>query len=114
MQTALLAGLRVHTIMARCLSCSQPNFTELGKGHLAKAFALIDAALAEPDPVKNSAMWKKVQALIYEDQPYMFLYWMDEIVGVHGRFENAKVNVLSPFHELWSWSVDPNQVKYAR
>ncbi len=75
---------------------------------------LIDAALGEPDPVKNNAIWKEVQALIYEDQPYMFLYWMDEIVGVHGRFENASVNVLSPFHSLWNWEVDPQQVKYAR
>ena len=75
---------------------------------------LIDAALAEPDPAKNALMWKEIQGIIYEDQPYLFLYWMDEIVGVHGRFDNAKVDVLSPFHELWTWSVDPNQVKYAR
>ncbi len=80
----------------------------------AEVDALIDQALAEPDPVKNGELWKQVQAMIYEDQPYMFLYWMDEIVGVHERFGNAKVNVLSPFHELWTWSVDPNQVKYAR
>ena len=29
----------------RALLCSQPNFTELSKSHLAKAFALIDAEL---------------------------------------------------------------------
>ncbi len=44
MRTTLLLGC-VFTAMARCLPCSQPNFTELSKSHLAKAFALIDAEL---------------------------------------------------------------------
>ncbi len=76
--------------------------------------ALIEQALTEPDPTKNSALWRRVQALIYEDQPYMFLYWMDEIVGVHSRFENAQVNVMSPFDQLWTWSVPADKVKYKR
>jgi peptide/nickel transport system substrate-binding protein len=80
--------------------------------HSPEADALIDQALAEPDPEKNAVLWKTVQEMIYEDQPYMFLYWMDEIVGVHGRFESANVNVMSPFHEIWAWSVAPDQVKY--
>ncbi len=76
--------------------------------------ALIDQALAEPDPAKNSLLWKQVQAQIYEDQPYMFLYWMDEIVGVNSRFKDAKVDILSPFHELSTWWVPEDEVKYAR
>ncbi len=67
--------------------------------------ALIDAAIKEPDPVKNNALWKEAQALIYADQPYTFLYWMDEIVAVHGRFENTTVDILSPYRDVRAWSV---------
>ena len=67
--------------------------------------ALIDAAIKEPDPVKNNAMWKEAQALIYADQPYTFLYWMDEIVAVHSRFSDEKVDILSPYGDLRQWDV---------
>lgn len=74
--------------------------------------ALIEAAIAEPDPAKNAELWKQAQAGIYADQPYTFLYWMDEIVGVHGRFKDAKVDVLSALRDLRSWWVPADEVKY--
>ena len=67
--------------------------------------ALIDAAIKEPDPAKNNAMWKEAQALIYADQPYTFLYWMDEIVAVNSRFSDEKVDILSPYGDLRQWDV---------
>lgn len=67
--------------------------------------ALIDAAINEPDSEKNNAMWKEAQALIYADQPYTFLYWMDEIVAVHSRFDDEKVDILSPYGDLRQWTV---------
>jgi peptide/nickel transport system substrate-binding protein len=67
--------------------------------------ALIDAAINEPDAAKNNAMWKEAQALIYADQPYTFLYWMDEIVAVNDRFDNEKVDILSPYGDLRIWDV---------
>jgi len=76
--------------------------------------ALIEQAISEPDPAKNAELWKQAQAKIYEDQPYTFLYWMDEIVGVHERFKDAKVDVLSAFRDLRSWWVPAEEVKYKR
>jgi len=51
--------------------------------------ALIDQGLATPNPKDSAPIWKEVQAKIYADQPYLFLYWMDEIVAVHERFQNT-------------------------
>ncbi|MCB9758305.1 MAG: hypothetical protein H6739_00555 [Alphaproteobacteria bacterium] len=75
---------------------------------------LIEDALLEVDPDKSAEMFKQAQALIYEDQPYTFLYWMDEIVGVHERFKDAKVDILSSFNQLNTWWVPANEVKYGR
>jgi peptide/nickel transport system substrate-binding protein len=87
------------------------NFTSY---HNDEVDRLIEAAISEPDPAKNAELWKQAQALIYADQPYTFLYWMDEIVGVHGRFKDTKVDILSAFRDLRSWWVPANEVKYDR
>lgn len=76
--------------------------------------ALIEKALAEPDTAKNNAMWRQVQALVYEDQPYTFLYWLDELVALHKRFKDAKIDELSTLRQLNTWWVPANEVKYAK
>ena len=73
---------------------------------------LIEEALAAPSPAVNLPLWKEVQARIYEDQPYTFLYWMDSIVAVAGRFQGVEVDMLSPYRHLRSWWVPPDQIKY--
>jgi peptide/nickel transport system substrate-binding protein len=74
--------------------------------------ALIDQGLSTADPKLATPFWKDVQAKIYEDQPYLFLWWMDEIVGVHERFTQRNINVLSSLDKLHEWSVPPEMVKY--
>lgn len=76
--------------------------------------ALIEQALSTPDPEETARLWKAVQAQIYEDQPYTFLYWRDEIVGLNSRFEDAQVDFLYPYNHLEHWSVAPDKVKYTR
>ncbi|MFT4624700.1 MAG: peptide/nickel transport system substrate-binding protein [Myxococcota bacterium] len=76
--------------------------------------ALIEKGLATPDPRLSAPVWKQLQAEIYADQPYLFLWWMDEIVGVNERFEDAEVNMLSPVHQLHKWKVPADKVKYRR
>ncbi len=76
--------------------------------------ALMKKALREPDPTKNAALWKEVQAKIYEDQPYTFLFWRDEVVGIHKRFRDAKIDILSAYRDLATWWVPKEEVKYKR
>ena len=75
---------------------------------------LIRKGLATPDPVEAAPIWKEMQTKIYEDQPYVFLWWMDEIVGIHERFENVEIDLLSRLHNLHKWEVPEDKVKYKR
>ena len=75
---------------------------------------LIERGLKTPLPNEAAPIWREMQQIIYDDQPYLFLWWMDEIVGVHSRFENAQVNVLSVLYHLHEWEVPPDRVKYNR
>ncbi len=74
--------------------------------------ALIAQGLAQPDPELAAPIWRELQAEIYADQPYTFLYWMDEIVGVHERFQDTSIDILSPYRNLERWNVPADKVKY--
>lgn len=75
---------------------------------------LIAKGLQTPNPKDSAPIWKDVQAKVYEDQPYLFLWWMDEIVAIHERFENTSINVLSPLDHLHEWEVPEDKVKYKK
>lgn len=77
-----------------------------------KADELIERGLATPKPEEAAPIWKELQGVIYDDQPYLFLWWMDEIVAVNNRFTNTHVSVLSNYKDLWDWQVPADKVKY--
>lgn len=88
---------------------SQFNYTSYSNPEVD---ALIEKGLQTPEPEKAAPIWKDMQAKIYEDQPYMFLWWMDEIVGLDSRFSRYHITVLSNFEHLWDWEVPADKVKY--
>lgn len=73
---------------------------------------LIAQGNAEPDYDKARPIWQELQRVIYEDQPHLFLYWADEIVAVHSRFQNAVIDIAGAYRRLWQWSVPVDRVKY--
>ena len=90
---------------------TQFNFTGYCNPEVDK---LMDQGFTTPNPKDAAPIWKDVQARIYADQPYLFLWWMDEIVGINNRFENTSINVLSPIDRLYEWEVPADKVKYQR
>lgn len=79
-----------------------------------KADELIERGLHTPIPEESAPIWREMQQVIYDDQPYTFLWWMDEVIAVDSRFENTSIDVLSPFGNLHQWSVPTDKIKYER
>lgn len=77
-----------------------------------QADALIAQGLSQPDPAQAAETWRELQRSIYEDQPYTFLWWVDEIVAVDGRFHDVQVHPSSPLYHLHEWWVPAGEVKY--
>jgi peptide/nickel transport system substrate-binding protein len=73
---------------------------------------LIDEALEALDPAEAQAKIREMQALIHADQPYTFLYWRDDLVGVHARFRDVKIDILSLLNDLHLWWVPERLQKY--
>jgi len=56
-----------------------------------EADKLIEEARKEFDPKKRYEMYHRFQQIIYEEQPYTFLFTMKELEAVSRRFENVEV-----------------------
>ncbi len=66
---------------------------------------LIERGLSTPNFSEAAPIWKEMQAKIYEEQPMLFLYWMDEIVAVDKRVEHVSVDIVSSLSHLHEWDV---------
>lgn len=92
---------------------SGPEYTFNYPGYSnAEVDRLIDTGLATPDPKEAGPIWKEMQEKVYADQPYLFLWWRDEIVAVDKRFENTSIDITSLTHRLYEWEVPADKVKY--
>jgi peptide/nickel transport system substrate-binding protein len=59
---------------------------------------------SKPGNDKN-ILYKKVQEILYQDEPVTFLFWIDNIVAYNDRLENIKITPLGSVHHCWYWSV---------
>jgi peptide/nickel transport system substrate-binding protein len=57
-------------------------------------------------------VWLEFQELIYRDQPYTFLYWRDQVIGIHKRFRDCHPIPLSIYYHLENWWVPAEERKY--
>jgi len=64
---------------------------------------LIESGRQEMDQKKAAETWKKFQELVYYDQPYTFLFWMDKAIGVNKKFKNVTPLALSSIYNIENW-----------
>ncbi len=66
---------------------------------------LIETARGELDPEKRRAMYKQLHKILYEEQPYMFLYQPAELGAISKRFRNVKFYLLRPGYDPTEWYI---------
>ena len=57
---------------------------------------LIDEIRITLDEEKRNEMYKKIQQIIYEEQPYVFLFVPSECIAIHNRFEGTETSPMRP------------------
>jgi len=87
------------------------NFTGY---HNPEADALMEEGMRTADPDVANEIWKRLQAMIYDDQPYTYLFWRSEVLPLDARFQGAKVDILSYLRDLNEWWVPADRMKYGR
>jgi peptide/nickel transport system substrate-binding protein len=79
-----------------------------------EADALMEEGMRTADPAAANEIWKRLQQVIHDDQPYTYLFWRDEVVPLDSRFRDVKVDILSYLRDVNEWWVPADQMKYGR
>ncbi|MBC8042941.1 MAG: ABC transporter substrate-binding protein [Rhizobacter sp.] len=70
----------------------------------------IDELMAQGGAKLNAfdaaAEWKELQAIIHEEQPVTYLYWINPIHGFNRRITGEEVNIFGAQYNVEEWSID--------
>jgi len=64
------------------------------------------------DQQKRRELYRKIQELIYADQPYMFIYVPDSLYVVHRRFREVAPAAAGIGYNFIDWWVPPAEQRY--
>lgn len=70
-----------------------------------QADLLLDEIEKTSSSESKNQLYKKLEQLLYNEQPVTFLYWIDNIVAFNKRIQNIDVNPLGVVHHCWKWTV---------
>ncbi len=59
------------------------------------------------DEGKRAELYKRYQEIVYEDQPYVFMFASKERIAIHSRFDAAKAYVARPGYNEMSFKLKP-------
>ena len=64
------------------------------------------------DRPKRQAIYHRIHEIIYEEQPYMFLYSGETLPIVNRRFKNVEVSPIGIGYNFIKWYVPKSEQKY--
>ena len=70
-----------------------------------KVDELIEKGRVEMDQQKAAGIWKQFHKILYDDQPYTFLFWIDQAVAVKDKYKNVTPLALSSVYNLENWYI---------
>jgi len=68
--------------------------------------SLLELIIITKDDNQKTGYYKKIQSIIYNETPFTFLYWIDNIVAYNKRIKNINVTPLYPLHHAWYWKLE--------
>ena len=74
--------------------------------------SLLDKARITLDPEKRKAIYYEFQEELLQDPPGIFLFWMDQLIGIHKRFRGVKFSPAGVFNNIHEWYVPKEEQKY--
>lgn len=70
---------------------------------------LFERALAQPTEEAAAPIWREAARALFEDQPYTWLYYMDQVDGINERVRGVLVNTFGPYQNAWEWWIPRSQ-----
>ncbi len=73
---------------------------------------LLEEARGILDREKRARIYHRIQRIIYEDQPYTFLYVPDSLSILHKRFKNVRPKKAGIWYNFEDWYIPKDERKY--
>jgi len=54
----------------------------------------------------GAELWREFQALVHDEQPYTFLFWISDLVAVNKRVKGTHIGIFGATHKAWEWYVE--------
>jgi peptide/nickel transport system substrate-binding protein len=64
---------------------------------------LLDELETKISKQQKNEIYKKIENILYRDQPVTFLYWIDNIVAYNKKIKNIEITPLGTVHHCWLW-----------
>lgn len=48
----------------------------------------------------------RFEEIMHEDQPVIFLYWIDNVVVYNSKIKNVSIDPLGAIHQCWEWNLE--------
>jgi peptide/nickel transport system substrate-binding protein len=79
------------------------NFTSFNNPEVSR---IMQVALEQPTEEAAAPYWRDAAARIVAEQPYSWLFYMDEVVGVRNRIRNTRIDTLGTLQNLHEWWIE--------
>lgn len=68
--------------------------------------SLLELIIVTKNDDRKTEYYKRIQNIIYNEAPFSFLYWIDNIVAYNKKIKNINVTPLYPLHHAWYWRLE--------
>jgi len=94
--------LDLKTVWHSNLEKTPNNFSSYQSKETDKIVEALDMRISE---IEKKNLYKKFQAMIYQDCPVVFLYWTDNIIVHNNRLENVTIDPFGALQKIWEWKI---------
>ncbi|MDH7514447.1 MAG: ABC transporter substrate-binding protein [Bacteroidota bacterium] len=74
---------------------------------------LINLGMNAIDEEKAAYYWKELQAILHQEQPFTFMYWIKDIVGVNRRLKQTNISTLGVLEGIGKWKIGDPRSSYS-
>ncbi|MBN1302475.1 MAG: hypothetical protein JW995_14755 [Melioribacteraceae bacterium] len=67
--------------------------------------SLLDRLEMKLTEQERNQIFKNLNYILHDEQPFTFLYWVDNIVAYNTRINNIYINPLGSIHYCWEWTL---------
>jgi len=100
----ILDNFRVDpTPLFSCAEAETPQSANRSSYCDPEADRLIAAGLRETDPGRAEQIWGEFSDTLQEDQPFTFMYWLEDLAGVGQRIQGVDMDARSKLVGVASW-----------